>query len=451
MPHMSASVRTRAWAPAVALVLTAGIGAAGCGGGGGHGSKGDPSTTGPQGPKDAVRFVLGGGTGAAGSPGTETKVPGVLEAMAVGAHGTVALFTADAKGLVLWTTDAGGAAKSVAHPVTGLPAGSLYAPAGTVGHVAGQAAAAPDGSYYLALGRQGLWHVGSGGAAQRVVAGGANGPAVHPDGPASSFTADQVLGVAVGGDGAVYFSDYLSSPSIGFVHKLSGGQVTTVAGKQVRTQAEADAKGAGPTALDPADGAPARTVVLARRPNAGALAVNGKTLYVNTGDALISVSEAGLATPVVVNAPKDLQQPSLPYTPYGRSLTGQLATPYQGDPNRPAGIAYDDVSQALFFSTGAPVPALNGKDLHSGLGSGFDWKGDFTASQRAYATASRTNQFVGYDTEDGQLAGVLTDSSTLAVYDGHLYAANDTCGDGARACDPAKTATAVVRRAIPSM
>ena len=446
MPHTAVSARTRAWAPALALALTAGLGLAACGGGGGH-AKATDSPSASKGPKDAVRFVLGGGTGGAGSAGNATKVPGVLEAMAVDAHGGVALFTAAPQGFVLWTTDATGDAKSRSVPVTGLPVSALYGPTG-IGHVAGQAAAAPDGSYYLALGGQGLWQVGADGKARRVVAGSERNTAAG--GPAASFTAGTVSGVAVGSDGTVYFSDYSTLPGIGFVRKLSGGAVTTVAGKEVRTRAEASAKGSGPAAVDVADGAPAKNVVLAYHPNAGALAVNGQELFLNTGDTVISVSDAGLATPMVIDDPQGLEQPSLPYTPYGRALHGMLSTPWHGDPQHTSGIAYEPVSQALFFSSGAPVPALKGKDLHSGLGPGFDWKGDFTAAQQQYISASRSNQFVAYDTEDGRLAGALTDSDTLAVYDSSLYAANDTCA-ATTVCDPARTTAAVVRRAVPVM
>ena len=449
MPHTAVSARTRAWVPSVALALTAGLGLAACGGGG-HGSQG-PSSDSPspgKGAKDAVQFVLGAGAGGAGSAGNRTKVPGVLQAMAVDAHGTVGLITADAKGFVLWTTDATGDAKSQSHPITGLPTNSLYGPTG-IGHVAGQAAAAPDGSYYLALNSLGLWHIGADGKAQRVIAAGASGN-TGADGPASSFTTGEVLGVAVGSDGTVYFSDYASVTGAGFVHKLSGGTVTTVAGKAVRTRAEASAKNSGPAALDVANGAPAKNVVLAYHPNAGALDVNGQSLFLDTGDTVITISDAGLATPVVINDPSGLEQPSLPYNHYGRALNALLSTPWHGDPNHTSGIAYESVSQALFFSSGAPVPALKGKDLHSGLGPGFDWKGDFTAAQAQYIKDSRSNQFVAYDTEDGRLAGVLTDSDTIDVYDSHLYAANDTCAANT-ACDPAKTTAAVVRRAVPVM
>ncbi|MBO2456252.1 hypothetical protein [Actinomadura violacea] len=373
----------------------------------------------------SVEFVLGGGTADTGA-GPQRKVAGELQSMTTDKRGDVALFTRDSQGYELWTVDRGGTVKRVRVPA--LDGSSDQAV---------QAAAAPDGSLYLALDAAGLWKVTRDGKATKVVETTRMRPLTDRV-PLEQFSPLSVNGVAVADDGTVFFSDWQNQRSSLLVHRLRAGQVTRIAGKPLSTTQEL------PDADPNETGGPALDTYIPVGASASPLAWNDGNLYVHTGRSVLRIATATERIyPVVASRnTASLKRPDAPFKPFGKAINGYVDAPRAGDSSHLASITVDRTTGDLYYGAGDPRPG----NTATGLSAKFRWSGDLTRSQRNFFNSLRDAQQTIYQVaENGDLSAVTAGAEALSTARGYLYIAVDTCPSSATKCDTTNDQSAVVR------
>ncbi|WP_433146409.1 hypothetical protein ACQPZ8_04245 [Actinomadura nitritigenes] len=385
----------------------------------------------------SVEFVLGAGTSDSGG-GPQRKVPGEVQSMTADEHGNVALFTVDSQGFELWTADPGGAVARVRVPALDR----FHAEA--LGQAV-QAAAAPDGSLYLALDAEGLWRVTRDGQATRVVATARERPLTDRT-PAERVPPVSVNGVAVSGDGTVFFSDRQNQRNSLLVHSLRSGRTIRVAGTPLTATQELPKK--DPNLLDPKTGAPAGDTYIPEDGNAP-LAWNGGNLYVHTGRGILRIATATERIYPVVGSrdTASLKRPDAPFKPFGKAINGYVDAPRGGDAEHASSIAVDRATGGLYYGAGDPRPG-NGT---TGISARFRWSGDLTKSQREFRDSLRNAQQTVYQVgRNGDLSAVTAGAEALSTGNGYLYLAVDTCPSGEAKCGIANDQSAVIRLRLPA-
>ncbi|QKG22988.1 hypothetical protein [Actinomadura verrucosospora] len=377
----------------------------------------------------SVEFVLGGGTADNGT-GPQRKVAGELQNMTTDKRGDVALFTRDAQGYELWTVDPGGTVKRVRVPA--LDGSSDQA---------AQAAAAPDGSLYLALNAAGLWKVTGDGHATKVVKTTRERPLTDRV-PLDEFSPLSVNGVAVADDGTVFFTDWQNQRSSLLVHRLRAGQVTRIAGKPLSaTQKPPDA--------DPnKTGAPALDTYLPVGASASPLAWNDGNLYVHTGRAILRIATATERIyPVVASRDTaSLKRPDAPFKPFGKAINGYVDAPRSGASSHLASITVDRTTGDVYYGAGAYRPGTTTE-----ISAKFRWTGDLTKPQRTFFDSLRNAQQTVYQVaKNGDLTAVTAGAEALSTTNGYLYIAVDTCPSSEPKCTATNDQSAVVRLRLPT-
>jgi hypothetical protein len=384
----------------------------------------------------SVEFVLGAGTADSGT-GPQRKVPGELQTMTTDQHGNIALFTRDSQGYELWTADPGGAVKRV-H----VPALDRFGAAALDQAV--QAAAAPDGSLYLALDGEGLWKVTRDGQATRVVATGRERP-LSDRTPPERVPPLSVNGVAVADDGTVFYSDWQNQRNSLLVHRLRSGQTTRIAGTPLSAAQQVPKR--DPNLLDPKTGAPAEDTYIPEYGNAP-LAWNAGNLYVHTGHGILRIAAATERIYPVVGArdTASLKRPDSPFKPFGKAINGYVDAPRAGDATHASSIAVNRATGDLYYGAGDPRPG-NGT---TGISAKFRWSGDLTTSQRAFRDSLRNAQQTVYQVgRNGDLSAVTAGAEALSTANGYLYLAVDTCPSAETKCSTANSQSAVLRIHLP--
>lgn len=385
----------------------------------------------------SVEFVLGAGTGDSGS-GPQRKVPGELQSMTTDEHGNVALFTLDSQGYELWTADPGGAVERVR-----VPALDRFGTGASDQAV--QAAAAPDGSLYLALDAAGLWKVTRDGRATRIVATAREHPLTDRT-PAERLPPLSVNGVAVADDGTVFFSDRQNQRNSLLVHRLISGRATVIAGTPLRAAQEPPKK--DPNLLDPKTGAPAEETYIPEDGNAP-LAWNGGDLYVHTGRGILRIATATERVYPVVGSRDTgaLKRPEAPFKPFGKAINGYVDAPRAGDAEHASSIAVERATGDLYYGAGDPLPGSG----TTGISAKFRWSGDLTKSQLDFRGSLRNAQQTVYQVgRNGDLSAVTAGAEALSTGNGYLYLAVDTCPSTEAKCGIANDRSAVIRLRLPT-
>lgn len=384
-----------------------------------------------------MEFVLGGGTAVTGE-GPQVKVPGTLLSMTVDQHGSVALFTKDAQGHKLWTASPGESATSVRLP-------ALDRSTTDTAEVS-QAATAPDGTFYVALGYNGLWHVTKDGSATRTLATSRKDALYNSD--AAHFSPWSVGGVAVADDGTVYFSDVQVGHGTTLIGKLKSGVVTKVAGLALSESQRPPAM--NPNSLSARTGGPAESTFIPVHHDTGPLAWNKDSLYLHTGAGILRISD-GRVFPVVAGRDTDeLKTPKKPFESFGSAINGYVSDPASGDDKHASSIAADPDSGDIYYGSGESTDRVLEPGTGAKFGKEFDWSGDFSSAQKDFIRGARSNQLVYRVDGEQNLAAVTFRSKSLAASGTHLYMATDSCasGDGTR-CARSDSSVAVVRLALP--
>ncbi|MFB4295972.1 hypothetical protein [Actinomadura sp. NTSP31] len=392
----------------------------------------------------SVEFVLGGGTAGTGT-GPRREVAGKLQTMTTDERGNVALFTRDRQGFELWTAGPGRAVERVRVP-------ALDRVDAVSGNAALQAAAAPDGGFYLALEEAGLWKVTRDGRASEIVkpSGRPTGVSSHvvaDEVPVRRFSAYQVLGVGVGGDGTVFFSDLQDDRNSVLIHRLQSGRVTRIAGRPLRPGRQVPKE--DPNLLAPETGGPAESTYISESSIVTPLAWNNGSLYVHTGHGILTIATATERIfPVVAGRnTASLKRPDSPFKPFGKAIDGHVEGAAVDDGDHEASIAVDRATGDLYYGAGRPLP---GNDTTE-ISTRFRWGGDLTASQRDFRGSLRSAQQTIYQVDrDGDLSVVTAGAKALSVGNGYLYIAVDSCPSSAGKCDATNYRSAVVRLRLPA-
>lgn len=386
-----------------------------------------------------VEFVLGGGTAATGA-GPQVKVPGTLLSMTADRQGAVALFVKDAQGYKLWLASPGESARSVRLPdLDRFPTDETEV---------SQAATAPDGTFYIALGYKGLWHVTKDGGATRTIDT-TQKDALYPS-DAARPSGWSVGGVAVADDGTVYFTDVQVGQGTTLVGKLKSGVVTKVAG--LAMGGDQRPRAMDPNSLSVKTGGPADSTFIPVHFNTGPLAWNQNALYLHTGAGILRI-EKGRIFPVVGRRDTDeLKTPRKPFEPFGKAINGYVGAPASGrDDKHASSIAADPTSGDVYYGAGEPTDHVRKPGAGADFGARFDWSGDFSEAQENFIRGGGSNQLVYQVNETQDLAAVTFRGKALAAAGGYLYLATDSCSSssGAR-CASADSSVAVVRLLLPT-
>lgn len=306
-----------------------------------------------------VDFFLGGGGDVTGE-GDQLAIAGNFSGLAAAPDGTVSLFTQEDdtsdNGMVMWRKKGSGAAERVT--VSGMD-----------GVRAEQAAAAPDGSVYVAGGDDGLWKVRPDGKAAEVVSTRHCRKADPRATSISKFCTEEVSGVAVSEDGTVYIGDSLTvTPPYGsYVHRLKGDSIELVAGRPPK--AHESGKASNPAvrnAFNPPAGTKARDVFVSDPGNSGNLVSTKDGLYWKTGPGIVRINKDGTLSPfVAAKAPDKVGKAESPFADIGRALDAKI----------PRGVLSHSGGLAAIPKPGEVYYVDGGEKAHPTLEGDFRWQG----------------------------------------------------------------------------
>ncbi|QEV19543.1 WD40 repeat domain-containing protein [Streptomyces alboniger] len=377
-----------------------------------------------------VDFVLGGGSDVTGK-GDQLAIKGIFSGLATSPDNTVYLFTQEddksANGMVMWRTRDSGAVERIT--VSGMD-----------GVKAEQAAAAPDGSVYLAGGDDGLWKVRPDGKATEVLSTRDCKKANPRATSISEFCTEDVSGVAVSEDGTVYIGDSLTvTPPYGsYVHRLKGDSVERVAGRP--SKANESATPSDPAVRNgfaPSAGTKATDVFVPDHRNSGNLSFAKGGLYWRTGPGIVRINSDGILTPFVASkAPDKIGDVDRPFASVGQALDAKI--PRRVLDGAGGLAAVPDRDEVYYGDAGEKTyPALEGD---------FRWGGVTSDSQKNLLESAEAGSFV-YRVADGTLAPVIAGVQAIAASKDSLYVAVTTDGEYRRG--PEDWDTALVRVQLP--
>ncbi len=359
----------------------------------------------------AVEAVAGGGESASG-PASGARIDGRLIDLAVDGGGTVRVLTDTRDGLTLWTAPAGG---ELTHVVI----------RGVEARDASQLAVGPGGEVHLAAARS-VWRIGPDGAATRVVGSGRAGPS-SPDGTrADQARAFKVTGVAVTGDGTLYYAEELADPQfLTLVRTVRDGRIRTVLGRlPARTASESDVTAAIARSGDPAPGTRATELVVGGVQSRLAVGSGGMLYVSRDAHSVLALRPDGTAAAVIAGrAPQVVRVPTAPFEPIGDAADA-LPELFLGGSR--VSLGGDPTSGDLYLVTRV------GADTGTGPAGPFVWSGSLSAAQKDLVARQRAGVVVWRVDGRGRLAAAAYGADAVAVQGGWLYLAVDLAGEQAR-------------------